>query len=173
MFMTINGLPGTCRDQVALAYAEECNLPVVLVESVVHDIALGMGIQSDQLEVLARRNPAIDKRIRARTMDIAFSFRDVIISGNIACAYFPRAYNVLLVRRTNARIRSLSHTRKISEAQVLEDLIQQGLGFIDRYWEYNMSIADIDHADPDHKWFDRIIDSTHLSLSGVLSRMLE
>ncbi len=172
MIITISGKAGSGKSSVAKELSQRLGLKHYSIGDVMRAMAQEKGMTLLELNTLAEKDPAIDKELDDRLVNLGKSEQDFVIDGRLTAYFIPhadfkifldapvqtRATRILLAQRKDELHASLKET--IANIEKREESEKK------RYRTYYR----VDYANK--KYYSHIIDTEPLNLQGVVDAIV-
>ena len=154
MIITVSGPPGSGKRTLSRIIAEHFNLELVSSGDVFRAMAKEKGVDLEKYGHMAEADPAIDKEIDRRQVELSKTKRDFLFEGRLSGWLIDANLKIMLKTDVRVRARRIAGRENISLQQAIDETIVRQESEAKRYREY----YDIDISDM--TLYDLVIESS-------------
>ena len=154
MIITVSGPPGSGKSTLSIKIAEHFNLELVSSGDVFRAMAKEKGVDLEKFGHLAEADPAIDKEIDKRQVDLSKTNEDLLFEGRLSGWLIDADLKIMLKTDVGVRARRIAGRENISLEQAMHETMVRQESEVKRYREY----YDIDISDMTP--YDLVIESS-------------
>ncbi|MEK9130739.1 MAG: cytidylate kinase family protein [Patescibacteria group bacterium] len=176
MIIAISGLAGSGKSTIVKLLADRLSLPTYSVGALRGQMAIERGMTIEQLNVLGENEAFTDTEVDDYQTKLGASGASFIIDGRMSWHCIPQALKVLLMVDPDEGARRIFFAPKDDRAdeqsyasieELRAALAERNASDRRRYQKY----YGVDFMDPNK--YDVVVDTTHLTPSQVLEKILE
>jgi cytidylate kinase len=144
MIITVSGLPGSGKSTLSRTIAEHFNLELVSSGDVFRDMAKEKGVGLEEFGHMAEANPAIDKEIDRRQLELSKTKGDFLFEGRLSGSLIDADLKIMLKTDVGIRARRIAGRENISLQQAMHETIARQKSEAKRYMDYyDIDISDL------------------------------
>ena len=172
MKITISGVVGSGKSTVAKRIGNELNLDYFYVGQIMRDMAKERGISLDELTSIAKEDKSIDYELDEKQRELNNSNGNFVMDSRLGFHFIPDSYKVYLKvdieEAANRIYNSGRNDQKYSSGA--ECLLRSKQRIESEKIRYKQCYG-IEFGD--ESVFDKVIDTTHMSIDKVVEEILE
>ena len=172
MIITISGKAGSGKSTVAKEVAEELGLKHYSVGDLMRQLAKEKKMSLNEISILAEEDRSIDMELDKKTIGLRAA-DNFVIDGRLTAYFLPYAdLKVFLDCKDKVRAeRILKYKRDDEKSKSLKELIKKIRQREKSERKRYSKLYKIDYHD--RKLYDLVIDTTDLSISQVIEKIME
>jgi len=144
MIITVSGPPGSGKSTLSRTIAEHFNLEIVSSGDVFRAMAKEKGVDLEKFGHIAEADPAIDKEIDRRQVDLSKTNRDLLFEGRLSGWLIDADLKIMLKTDVGVRARRIAGRESISLQQAMHETMVRQESESKRYSEYyDIDISDL------------------------------
>lgn len=144
MIVTISGPPGSGKSTLSEKVARHFDLELVASGDVFRAMAAEHGVDLEEFGHIAEADPAIDKEIDSRQVDMSRTGRDFLFEGRLSGWLIDADLKIMLKTDMEVRARRISEREGIPIEQAQHETRARQESEAKRYREYyDIDIADL------------------------------
>jgi len=184
MIYTISGSAGSGKSTVAKIILEKLNAKRVYVGGIRRELARSKGMTLEELNIYGQEHPEtdvdVDKAAAAKARELSLEGNNVVVEGRVMYHFLPESKKIYLKTDVGVAAKRIYKEMQNEEAKAkrnegdhksVEDLeksiMRREESDAGRYKKY----YDIDHRVESQ--YDYVLDTTHLSVSQVVEKVME
>ncbi|MBA1341304.1 MAG: Cytidylate kinase [ANME-2 cluster archaeon] len=148
MIITVSGPPGSGKSTLSRAIAEDFNLKLVSSGDVFRAMAKENGVDLEKFGHMAEADPAIDKEIDRRQVELSKTKGDFLFEGRLSGWLIDADLKIMLKTDVEVRARRIAGRENISLQQAMDETMVRQESEAKRYSEYyDIDISDLTQCD--------------------------
>ncbi|HIH86899.1 MAG TPA: AAA family ATPase [Methanosarcinales archaeon] len=148
MIITVSGPPGSGKSTLSRAIAEHFNLKLVSSGDVFRAMAKENGVDLEKFGHMAEADPAIDKEIDRRQVELSKTKGDFLFEGRLSGWLIDADLKIMLKTDVGVRARRIAGRENISLQQAMDETMVRQESEAKRYSEYyDIDISDLTLCD--------------------------
>ena len=144
MIITVSGPPGSGKSTLSMKIAEHFNLELVSSGDVFRAMAKEKGVDLEKFGHMAEADPAIDKEIDRRQVELSKTKGDFLFEGRLSGWLIDADLKIMLKTDVGVRTRRIAGRENISHQQAMHETMVRQESEAKRYMEYyDIDITDL------------------------------
>ena len=144
MIITVSGPPGSGKSTLSKTIAEHFDLELVSSGDVFRAMAKEKGVDLEKLGHMAEADPAIDKEIDRRQVELSNTKGDFLFEGRLSGWLIDADLKIMLKTDVGVRARRIAGRENISLKQAMYETMMRQESEAKRYREYyDINISDL------------------------------
>ncbi len=144
MIITVSGPPGSGKSTLSRTIAEHFNLELVSSGDVFRGMAKEKGVDLEKFGHMAETDPAIDKEIDRRQVELSKTKGDFLFEGRLSGWLIDADLKIMLKTDVGVRARRIAGRENISLQQAMHETMVRQESEAKRYSEYyDIDISDL------------------------------
>ena len=136
MIITVSGPPGSGKSTLSMKIAEHFDLKLVSSGDVFRAMAEEKGVDLEKFGHIAEADPAIDKEIDRRQVELSKTKGDLLFEGRLSGWLIDADLKIMLKTDVGVRARRIAGRENISIQQAMHETMVRQESEAKRYREY-------------------------------------
>ena len=136
MIITVSGPPGSGKSTLSMKIAEHFDLKLVSSGDVFRAMAEEKGVDLEKFGHIAEADPAIDKEIDRRQVELSKTKGDLLFEGRLSGWLIDADLKIMLKTDVGVRARRIAGRENISLQQAMHETMVRQESEAKRYREY-------------------------------------
>ena len=144
MIITVSGPPGSGKSTLSMKIAEHFDLELVSSGDVFRAMAEEKGVDLEKFGHIAEADPAIDKEIDRRQVELSKTKGDFLFEGRLSGWLIDADLKIMLKTDVGVRARRIAGRENISIQQAMHETMARQKSEAKRYMKYyDIDISDL------------------------------